>query len=101
MRRPRRSLFNVCIIEDDIRTLPSKFESDLLQVALRCRLHDLATDEGATGECDLLNQWMFTDRLANGLAITGDNVDDARREPSFLDQTTDSDGCQRCKFRRL
>ena len=101
MRRPRCSLFKICVVEDDVRTLPSELESDLLQVALRCRLHDLAADESAAGEGDLLDQGMFADRLADGVAITSDDVDDARGEPSFVDQATDSDGRQRCEFGRL
>ena len=53
--RPVHSLVQVGVIEDDDGALATELEGDLLQVRLRSRLHDLATDKCAACECDLLD----------------------------------------------
>ena len=56
-----------------VSRVPPESESDLLQVALRCRFHDFAADEGTACEGDLFNPRTFDDCM-----VDGDGVDDAR-----------------------
>ena len=48
-------LVEVGIVKDDVGTLSSELEGDLLEVGLGRLLHDLSTNGGGSGESDLVN----------------------------------------------
>ena len=50
---PLDSLIEIAVIEDDVRGLAAELESDVLEVGLGSRLHDLAANQGRAGEGDL------------------------------------------------
>lgn len=91
MGRPIDRL-QVCVIEYDVRAFASKFMRNGLQVALRCSLHDLATDKGTAGERDLVDVHVLAAGLTDCASVAFDNDYDARREACFVDQGSHSDG---------
>ena len=98
MRSPIDGLIQVCVVKYDVRTLASKFQRNGFQVALRSSLHDLATDEGAASERDFVDAHVLADGLPDGVSVACDDVDDAWREPCFVDQGGHPDGSQWCEF---
>ena len=46
-------LVDVGVVEDDVGRLATELKGDVLEVGLRRRFHDLATNEGAASEGDL------------------------------------------------
>lgn len=52
---PLDGLLEISIVKDDVGALASQFERDVLQVAVRSSLQDGPSDEGASGESDLVN----------------------------------------------
>lgn len=98
MRSPCDGLVQISIVEDDVWALSSKFESDLLEVALRSSLHDFTADEGRPGERDLLDVGVRGEGATGNAAVPGDDVDGTRWEPSFVDELCHAD---RSKGREL
>lgn len=49
----------------------------------------------------LVDLHVGADGVTDGLAVTGDNVDDTRGEAGLVDKGTHTDGGQRGKFGRL
>lgn len=101
MRRPRDGLVQISIVEDDVRALSSKFEGDLLEVALRGGLHDLTADEGRPGERDFLDVRVRGESLSGSAAVPGDDVDGTRWEPSFVHEFCHADCSKRRELGRL
>jgi hypothetical protein len=85
MNRPINRKVEVRIIKHDVGRLSTKFKRDVLQVGLGCGLHDLAPDKDGSRERDLVNLHMFRDGLTDCVSVAHDNVDDAGRETSLLD----------------
>jgi len=83
---PRDGVVNISIIEDDIGTLATQLERDLLQVRPSGSLHDLAADNSATGESNLVDVHVRGERGAGDLAEAGEDVDDAWWETGLLDE---------------
>jgi hypothetical protein len=98
---PVDRLFQVRVVEDDVRALTTKLQRNIFQVALRSGLHDLATDKGTPGECNLFDSHVLADGLSGNVAIACDDVDDTGGEAGFLNQCSYSNGAQGCEFRRL
>jgi hypothetical protein len=92
MDSPVHCLVQIGVIEDDVGTLASEFESDVLQVALCCSLHDLPSDEGATSEGDLVDLGVRRDGSTNGVAVAGDDVDNTGRETGLVNELAHADG---------
>ena len=84
MSSPVNRLLEIRIRKDDSRTLPTKFESDVLEVALRSGLHDFPTDEGRAGERDLLDGGVVGDRMTGNGSVSDDEVEDTRGEAGFV-----------------
>lgn len=83
---PRDGVVNVGVIEDNVGGLATKFEGDLLQVAASSGLHDLATDEGGTGEGDLVDIHVGGNGCTTDLTETSNDVDNTWWETSLLDE---------------
>ena len=81
---PGDGVVNVCVVKDNVGRLATELESDLLQVAAGCGLHDLATDDGGTGEGDLVDVHVRGNGCTSNLTETGDDVDDTVGETSLL-----------------
>jgi hypothetical protein len=77
MSDPGNGLVQIGIVKDDGGTLASEFEGDLLQVGLGSSLHDLATDEGGTGEGDLVYVHVLRNGSTDSVAVSCDDVQDA------------------------
>src|ERR687888_2156358 len=69
-------LGEVGVLKDDVRALAAELKVHLLQV-LGGALGDSPADSGAAGEGDLGNVGMVDDALPRGMAISGDDVDNA------------------------
>ena len=83
---PRDGIFDISIVEDDVRALASQLKRHLLQIRASSGLHDLATDDSATGEGDFVDVHVRGDGCTGDLAEAGDDVDDSWWEASFLDE---------------
>lgn len=84
---PGDSVLEVGVWENNIGRLSSKLESDLLQVTLGRSLQDLTTDQGRTGESNLVNIHVRGDSGTGNTTETRDDVDNARWETSLLDKS--------------
>ena len=83
---PRDGVVNVGVVENNVGGLATKLESNLLQVALGGGLEDGTANKGRTSEGDLVNVHVAGDGSSSDTAQAGDDVNDTRREASFLDQ---------------
>lgn len=98
---PVDSLIEVAIVEDDVGRLAAELKSDSLQIRFGGSLHNLATDEGRSSESDLalssercddrqeytylLDTHVRGDCRTDGVAVSGEDVDDTLGETSLLD----------------
>lgn len=121
---PFNSLIDVSVVKNHTRTLSAQFQRHVLQIGLRRGFQNFATSEGASSKGDFLNKRMFTDSLPNGMAfmkkfnwlsaklirvkvkgmlitITVYDVDDTRRETSFVDKICEFECSQGRDLRRL
>ena len=98
MGSPVYSLVEVRIIIDDVGALSAELKSDVLEVALRCCLHDLATDECRARERHLLDLHMRRDCVTGCVPVASEDVDDTRGEAGLIDKVAHLDGCQGCEF---
>src|SRR6201987_6473051 len=92
-RRHRYGLAQIGVVVDQYRRLAAEFQHDLLQVAGRGP-HDLLTDLGRPGEGDLLDVRMRGDRRARGVAVAGQQIDDAVRD-TCLGVELDQEECRK------
>ena len=86
--------------EDDVRRLPAQLERDPLEVA-GGGPHDRLTGGGGTGEGDLVDVAVFSQRRARGLAEPRHDIDYAGRNPGFHHQFGEPQRRQRRLFGRL
>ena len=101
MRGPFHSLLQIRIVKDDIRTLPSQFERDVLQIRCRRRSHDFPSDQQRTRERDFFDQRVLADRLADDRSVPVHDVNHTGREPSIVEQRRHAESSQRSYFRGL
>ena len=80
--------------EHDVGALAAELELDALEVACRV-LDDAPSDGGRAGEGDLGDPVVGGDRLAGGVAVTRDDVDDAGWETDIDDQLGEAQGAER------
>lgn len=64
--RPLNGLFQVSIVKDDVRAFAAQLERHYFQVRPGRRLLDLPPSQRTTCEGNLLDDGMFSDRLADG-----------------------------------
>lgn len=83
---PRDGVVDVGVREDDVGRLTTQLQRDLLEVALGRRLQDLTADQGRAREGDLVDIHVVRDGRTCDAAKAREDVDDARREASLLDQ---------------
>ena len=83
MNGPRHGLVDIAVVEDDVRALSTELKGDLLEVRVRRSLHDLATDEGAAGEGDLLEVHVVADVVTDRVSVSVDNVYNTGWETCF------------------
>lgn len=98
---PGDGVFDISVVEDDVGALATQFESDLLQVALSSGREDLATDEGRSGEGNLVDVHVGRDGGTSGTTEAGDNVDDTRGETGLLDELGGIESAERGELRGL
>ena len=98
---PVECIVNVGVVEDDIRALASKLESNLLQIRASSGLHDLSADHRRTCECNFVDVHVRRDSGASNLSEARDNVDDTRRESSLLDKRGGNQSRERGLLSRL
>ena len=84
-RRHEDGLVQVGVVVDQHRRLAAEFQHDLLEVARR-RPHDLLADLGRPGEGDLLDVGMRGDGRTRGVAVAGQQVDDAVGDAGLGDE---------------
>lgn len=101
MSGPVNRLIEIRISKDDSRTLPTKLESDVLEVALRRGLHDFPADEGRASKGDLLDGRVVADRMTGNGSISDDEVEDTRGEASFANHISGHERRQRSQLRGL
>ncbi|HEV2130024.1 MAG TPA: aldehyde dehydrogenase family protein [Longimicrobiaceae bacterium] len=92
IHHPLDHAIEVGILEDDKRRLATQLERKLFAAA-SCSRADDPPYFGRAGKGDLVNIRMSNDELAN-LAITGNNVDDSRRQANFGADFGKREGCQ-------
>jgi hypothetical protein len=92
---PRDGVVNVGILEDDVGRLATELEGDLLQVGGGGGLEDCAADDGGTSEGDLVDVHVRGESGTSDLTEAGDDVDDTRREASFLDECGGNESAKR------
>lgn len=56
--RPVDCPIEICVREDDVWTLATKFQCDFLQIGTGCRLQDRASSSCGPGECNLDDKGM-------------------------------------------
>ncbi len=81
------------IREDDVRTLATELERDLLDRS-RGRSHDLAASFGFPGERDLFHQGMRSQRFPEFFAGSGDDIEHAGRNSRLERDLTQNQGRQ-------
>ena len=92
--------FEIRVGEKDVGRLAAEFESDALH-GVRGLLDDDLADGGAAGESDFVDVGMLDERSAAGLAETGDDVDDARRQAAVGEMFREFKGGERSLLGRL
>lgn len=76
-------LIHIRVGENDVGTLSTEFQSDLLQITVSSGFHDQTADFCRTGEGDFVNVRMRGNGLAGGWTKSGDDVHYSRRETSL------------------
>ena len=69
--------------EDDLRALAAELEEDALEVALGRVMEESPPDLGGARERDAIDVRVAADRLADGAARAGDDVEDPVGEPGL------------------
>src|SRR5262249_50929350 len=82
-RRALDGLLEIGVREDNDRRLAAELEGEPLEVASR-RSKNRAADLGRPRERYLVDARMLDECRTRGLAVTGHDVDGARREPHLL-----------------
>ena len=82
-RDRRRTLVQVGTLEDQLRGLSTELERNLLEVAVRGSLHDLAACDRASRESDLVDVLVGSKGGATHGAEGRHSVHDARRESGY------------------
>lgn len=80
-RRPGSGSVEVGVLEDDVGRLSSELEGDGLEVALGGELHDSSTDEGGSGEGNLLDFLLHEGRLPRQHSLGKKRNESRRNEP--------------------
>ena len=74
--------------------LAAELEHDPLEVRLRGVVQEVATDLGRAGEGDRVDVRVPSDRLADGRAAAGHDVEDARRQAGLGGELGDAQQAQ-------
>lgn len=82
----RRGLIEIGVLADDHRRLATQLQGDLFEVAVAGRYDNFVADGRGPGEGHLLNVHVVGDQVARRVAVAVDDVDDAGREASLLDE---------------
>jgi hypothetical protein len=94
-------IVNVGIVKDDVGTLSTELERDLLQVGLRSLLEDLLSDSGRTGKGDLVDSWGRSKSLTDGRTVTDNDVDDTSGDTGLDKEFRHVHGGKRGQLGRL
>src|SRR5262249_40102256 len=81
-------LLQIGIVENDVGGLPAQFQSDVFNAAGR-KLIDMFAGAVTAGKGNFRDVRVGNQRLSNFVAITGNNVHDARRKTRLLKQLTE------------
>lgn len=98
VRAPIDRQIQIRIIEDNIRTLPPKLKRHILQVRLRRPLHDLPPNHRRASERQFLDIHMRRHGIADGGAVSDENVDYTWRETGFVDERGHAESGERGEF---
>lgn len=83
---PRDSVIDVGVVEDNVRGLATQLQSDLLQVALGGGLENHTTNQGRTGEGNLVDIHVAGDSSTGDTAEAREDINHTSGEASFLDE---------------
>jgi hypothetical protein len=98
---PGDGIVDIGIRKHNVRALATKLKRDLLQVGASSGLHDLAADNSGSGESNLVNVHVGGDGGTSDLTDTREDVDDAWRETSLLNELGCDEGRERGLFSGL
>jgi hypothetical protein len=120
MSSPFHCLIKIRVVENNTRTLASQFQCYDFEITLCRRLQNLSSRDNAPSERNFFDEWMMADCVAYGVAyryddwlvarstewvnkvtVAVDNVDDARWDASFIDETSEFQRSKRRDFGRL
>jgi hypothetical protein len=94
-------IVDIGIVKDDVGTLSTELERDLLQVTVCGLFEDLLSDSGRTSEGDLVDSWRGSKGLSDGRTVTDNDVDDTGGDTSLLDELGHVQGCEGGQLGRL
>jgi len=97
---PLDRLIHIRIVEDKQRRLAASLERDILHIHTST-LHDLFPSCCRASERHLVDTEMLCDRCASDLAMAIQNIDDAGREASFLDEVRKDENGEWCLLGRF
>ena len=98
MGSPADGLFQISVVENDVGTLSSQFESDGLQIRLGSGFHDFTADKSTSSERNLVDLHVRRNGGPNSLPVAGHNVHDTVGNASFFYDLAHTDCGQRCEF---
>jgi hypothetical protein len=84
--RPLHSLVQIGVFKHQQRALSASLECDVLHVD-SSGTHDVAASSGASGESNFVDSLVSGENSSSSLAVSRHDVDDARREACFLDES--------------
>ena len=84
---PVDGLIDISIVENNVWTLSTKFQSDLLQVAVGSCPHDLPPNWSASSEGNLVNVHVVRYSSSGNFTDTRDNIENSRWETGLLDES--------------
>jgi hypothetical protein len=94
-------IVDIGIIKDDVGTLSTELERNLLQVTVCGLFEDLLSDSGRTSEGDLVDSRRRSKGLTNSRTVTDNDVDDTSGDTSLLDELGHVQGCEGGQLGRL
>lgn len=94
-------VLEIGIVKDDVGSLTTELESDLLQVGVGGLLENFLADTGGSGESDLVDLGRGGEGVTDRGSVTDDDVDDTSGDAGLLEELGHVQGCERGELGRL